>query len=241
MRGQYPDAIESLIKAHLAARESIRCLPNDYTPLRSSCDVPQEFSLLDQIMLASSRPTPIAGINHTDENDESIFIYNRPISIPAHLQPESQETHAIISISILFNLALAQHLRAMEFCPRLRQQERSELAARALKLYRLAFQLHHSHQEDEMAFGYISRPSNMLLLALMNNSGHTYYMLGDGHDSGKCFEHLFASLMWLRSTSWWETRAESRAFPPETIFAGFLRTTSTWLLRDLPEVAAAAA
>lgn len=239
MGGRYADAISSLIKAHLAAREGIRLIPEDYKVLRSSCGDPQEYSLLDHLMLLSDRSTPQGQESHV-ENQE-FFIYNRPILIPLNLSPQHQESHAVILISILFNLALAQHLCALRLCPQAQNQERLEMTRQALKLYRLAFQLHHSHQQEDSAFGFISRPSNMLLLALMNNSGHTYHMLGDNEDSSKCFQHLFASLMWLRTTNWWQSRVASEECSPEKMFAGFTWSTATWLLGHLPEVSAPAA
>jgi hypothetical protein len=241
INGRYTEAISDLIKAHLAARESIRLVPEDFSPLRSPCEGHQEYSLLDHLMLLSERATPHGHEAHPENQD--FFIYNRPISIPANLSPNHQETHAVILISILFNLALAQHLCALEFSTQERNQERYELTRQALKLYRLAFQLHHAHQQEEdNAFGFVTRPSNMLLLALMNNSGHTYHMLGDGEDSSKCFEHLFASLMWLRTTDWWQSRAMSEGCSPaERIFAGFTSSTATWLLGHLPDVSAPAA
>ena len=75
----------------------------------------------------------------------------------------------------------------------------------------------------------------------MNNSGHTYHMLGDSEDSSKCFEHLFASLLWLRTTNWWQSRAVSEVCSPERIFDVFTRSAATWILGHFPDVAAPAA
>jgi hypothetical protein len=240
INGRYAEAMSDLIKAHLAARESIRMVPDDFSPPYNPCEGSQEYSLLDHLMLLSERTTPHHGHEMNTQNQE-FFIYNRPIHIPVNLSPDHQETHAVILISILFNLALAQHICALGLNPQERNQERHELTRQALKLYRLAFQLHHSRQQEDNAFGLAIRPSNMLLLALMNNSGHTYHMLGDGEDSSKCFQHLFASLMWLRTTTWWQSRATSVECSPERIFAGFTWSTATWLLGHLPHVSAPAA
>lgn len=231
-------AVTTLIHAHLAARESIQLVPDDYSPSCQSHQ--QEFSLLDQMMISSERQPPRLHEKLLAGDQQGFFIYDRPVSIPSNL-PDHPESHAIVLISILFNLGLAQHLCAMELCPTENCAKRQEMTMKALKLYRLAFQLHHSNQLDQTGSGVISRPSNMLLLALMNNSGHTYHLLGEIEDSGKCFQHLFASLMWLRSTNWWQARSHSKQLSPEKLFAGFSDTTATWLLGNLSNMAAAAA
>lgn len=240
INGRYEEAISNLIRAHLAAQESIRLTPEGYRAFRSSCEAPQEYSLLDNLMLLSERTTPHHGKETKVENQE-FFIYNRPILLPVNISPDHSETHATIVISILFNLALAQHLCALGLDQQEWNQARYELTRQALKLYRLAFQLHHSYKKEDNTFGYISRPSNMLLLALMNNSGHAYHVLGDSDDSSKCFQNLFASLMWLRTTNWWQSRASSEECSPERMFAGFIRSTTAWLLGNLPHVSAPAA
>ncbi len=233
--GRYEDAISSLVTAYISAREA-------GITHWGHCEFPQGFCLLDHLMLTSDRSSLNDRRHGVLADGEEFFIYSRPISIPRTLPVDYQETRAIVSISILFNLALAQHVYAIELCPHIHGSERQELTRRALKLYRLAFHLQYSHNEDVTAFGLLPRPSNMLLLALMNNSGHTYHMLGESEGSSACFQHLFSSLMWLRSTSWSQASiAASDDYCSDDILAEFSQSTATWLIKQLSKVAAPAA
>jgi tetratricopeptide (TPR) repeat protein len=84
------------------------------------------------------------------------------------------------AILIIFNLALAYHMKAI------RNSERGDFL-RAQKLYEIVCQSQENdHQELPM----------IQAMAVVNNLGHVHLYLQDRAKSKQCFEHLLASLMY---------------------------------------------
>jgi hypothetical protein len=100
------------------------------------------------------------------------------------LQPLLQ-TYEHLSYVVLYNLALAHHLRAMEEdCKRLRNARLQQ----ALCLYEHAHQIL-LNQEIE-----VSALHNM---AIASNLGHIHQFLGDESRAQLCFQHLLSTLLYV--------------------------------------------
>lgn len=234
--GNFSEAVKRLVSAHLAARESFRISPGHEVQQQEE-DVSffsKNYSLLDQIMLESLGHCKNDVIKPTfHESDLDYFVYARPIEIPQNLPYEHHEAPTIVFVSILFNLALAYHMEAMAISRKEDCAAQAALTRRALQLYRMAFRCHNNQPEAQGGYGKLAEPSNILLLALINNSGHTYHMLGENKDSSKCFEHLFAALSWLRLQACHRPTVTTTFGPfPSNIFDSFIHSTTTWLLRN---------
>jgi hypothetical protein len=95
------------------------------------------------------------------------------------------QTYEQLSYVVLYNLALAHHLRAMEEdCKRLRNARLQQ----ALCLYEHAHQIL-LNQEIE-----VSALHNM---AIASNLGHIHRFLGDESRAQLCFQHLLSTLLYI--------------------------------------------
>jgi hypothetical protein len=141
---------------------------------------------LDQCM--AQRHHRRADIVLQQEGDiEHHFLYRQAIRIPPTMVLESTHRSAIMGSSVvIFNLALAHQLTAMEEGNKLRET----MLGKALKLYELGFNM---VQQKE----YADEPNTMYILATVNNSGLAHQHLNDRHTATKCFNALMSTLMYL--------------------------------------------
>jgi hypothetical protein len=111
------------------------------------------------------------------------FVFTDPIEIPAEVTKvaPTQRLFSKLSMVAMYNLALAFHLSALELASVTR-------LVRAQKLYEFAFHMHLEESCDVTL---------LYSLALMNNLGLIYRLLGDEGRSGQCFQHLLATMMFL--------------------------------------------
>jgi tetratricopeptide (TPR) repeat protein len=168
---------------------------------------------LDQVMssdpleLDDSRTTDVAASDDYDYYDdakatstpsvEENFVYRRAICIPARtlmeFLPDGHDRNVVISISIVFNLALAHHLRAMELKDDDGGQHKQLQLKRAVLLYELAYKL-----EMEGISG--SGPSAVFVMATLNNLGQIHKILMERDTACKCFQNLLSTLMFAVNT-----------------------------------------
>jgi hypothetical protein len=140
---------------------------------------------LDQCMAQSHHRR--ADILLHEQGDIEHFLYRQAIRIPPTMGLESTHRATIMGSSIvIFNLALAHQLTAMEEGNNLREM----MLHQALKFYELGFNI---VQQKE----YADEPSTMYILAAVNNSGLAHQHLNDRHTATKCFKHLMSTLMYL--------------------------------------------
>lgn len=118
------------------------------------------------------------------------FVFQDPIDIPLDVIPrQSSPSQKLITkfvVVVTYNLALAVHL-----CSLLYQNQPEQLRvglSRAQKLYELAFQMHLQESCDVTL---------LYSLALMNNLGLIYRMLGDEERSQRCFGNQLTTMMYL--------------------------------------------
>jgi hypothetical protein len=111
------------------------------------------------------------------------FVFRDPIEIPlaALTSQPSEQLYTKLTLVVMYNLALSFHLSA------LKSTSVSRLL-RAKRLYEFVFQMHLEDTCDATL---------LYSLALMNNLGLIYNVLGDEERSSQCFQHMLATMMFL--------------------------------------------
>jgi tetratricopeptide (TPR) repeat protein len=118
------------------------------------------------------------------DDDHTYFMHRQGIFIPLELgNSTGYRERSMISCMIIFNLAIASHLSAVDHA----EGDIVSSLHRALKLYELAFNL----QRQE-----IGEP-NVFELAITNNVALVHKQLGEEEHAATCFEMVLSTLMYL--------------------------------------------
>ena len=142
--------------------------------------------------------------DHDDDADYDLFpyVYEQPIVVPTNdkilMSHTDSATKAILSIILMFNLALAHHLLALQL---LFQDSddivRSKaLAGRASTLYQLAYELYESNNKG------IDTGSFLFSLILINNQAALVHQVANDDPaealaSNQCFQYLKSRMLIL--------------------------------------------
>jgi hypothetical protein len=190
---------------------------------------------LDQCMMENKSSTCYSQppTKDRDEHDEYLFLYQRAIQIPLHVE-FSNKSSLLVSSVVAFNSALANQLRAQGV---LEQQDIIEfedivsttlLLQTAAKFYEISFDIQRSG---------LLGPNIWFTMATVNNMAHIYIQLNDPTIASNGFETLLSLLMYYisgsscsdsgtRQTS--STTSRSAAF--ESDLEGFIRNVTTTVL-----------
>jgi tetratricopeptide (TPR) repeat protein len=170
------------------------------------------------------REQPQKPISHFDDDAEmdGDFIYRSPIRSNGNgnsnsTSSEEEEVDLDVSIIILFNMALANHLRAIEG----KNGVNTQRLRKALKLYEFSFLM------QMRGSGQLNMTQ---VLALVNNCGQIYKQLNLERKASKFFQHLLSTIM---------TMVEIGEAQEVEQMDGFLWTASQLILVD-PALAPAA-
>lgn len=112
------------------------------------------------------------------------YIFRDPIDIPIQSIARSRVTEKMVtklSIVVMYNLGLSFHLSAV-------QENCLDRLTRARMLYEFAFEMHMEEGCDVTL---------LYTLALMNNLGLIYHLLGEGNRSHHCFQNMLSTMMFL--------------------------------------------
>lgn len=198
--GRYGSAISTLVKA-LKVSEKVT--------ITEACGC--EHCSLDSCMKQRTSQPPCQLPRETistvcPQQPESVYVYERPICISQKSMEEEHCPGVILSLIIIFNLALAHHLSAIQnnACPKLLQK--------ALHLYELAYQL----QREENDNG-----SLRFTMIVANNLGQIHRAVNNESKHQQCLEHLLSTMMYL---------VDSRV-KGEPEFDGFLRNASQLIFK----------
>jgi hypothetical protein len=138
------------------------------------------------------------------------YIYRKPIHVSPHSMQEGHSMGVTLSLIVIFNLALAHHLVAVQnnMCRRRLQK--------ALQLYELAYQLQleekHEQQVNSLRFTMI----------IANNLGEIHRTVNNRSKHMMCLQHLLSTIMYLVDCQ----------IPAESIeLDGFFRNTSQLILQ----------
>jgi hypothetical protein len=137
----------------------------------------------------------VDNIEISERMSSSDVIYSSPIQVPLFdfSVPGVYMEVAIASI-VIFNLALAHHLLAIQTHEHHQYLDwnGSQVLAKAMKLYDLAIRL----QQHDAALG-SANYSKLFMLSCLNNLGNVHRLLGDEPASECCYQQLQALLMYL--------------------------------------------
>lgn len=168
------------------------------------CEAPE-----DNIMMAARHQQELLQENHP------YYIYRKAILIPMEdlSSFEDFESSTLVSVAIVFNLALLHHLLAAKHHQmnhqRICSQTEQQLLTKAVKLYDLALSLH--SQETNI-------DSPVYIMACVNNLGLIYQHLSETVRANSYFQHLLQTLMFL---------VDCRQQPGDVaMLAGFLRNAT---------------
>jgi tetratricopeptide (TPR) repeat protein len=198
--GRLDDAASLLTQAIRLARSVAPQSSSTEEDINAS---PCKFSL-DHIVLTRpaftsppcSEPTTLS----SSRTEKSRFVYKEPIFIPEIGDLVLNIPHTAISVSIIYNLALAHHLQALE-------TDSSVLILKAMKLYEFSHQMQTASK--------LLIPSAFLTMIILNNQGRIQRALGDLEGAGRYFCQL------LSSTRRYKDEAEQEQ-ETEDMFLNFL-------------------
>jgi len=172
---------------------------------------------------AASKLLSVSGpANKFDRREASHFVFRDPVEIPPESVPSnvtadskgghSSELFSKFLMIVMYNLALTLHLHALSLSnttnANLKQSDANvnknngnngddekkakKLFLRSRKLYELAFEMHLDEACDV----------NLLFtLALVNNLGLVYDVMGQKQRSKTCFKNMFSTMMYLMDSN----------------------------------------
>jgi hypothetical protein len=211
----YADAISILSAAHKCSKYGLnQCIHQSHLPVTA-------ISPLDAFMISASASQ--FSVNDRSDTDYSL-IHRRAIQLPPCLASDYY-SRVMVSVAIVFNLALAHHFLALEQA----EGSKSEVLflRKALKFYEYSFNLVRTQ--------HAKTSSSLLLMATINNSGHIHMILGEEEHAGTCFRNLFSILTCLGYCCYGGHGGQGSAVEV------FFRTTSQYMVRDGLNCTAAAA
>jgi hypothetical protein len=209
-RGEYAQAVSTLSTALVSMKESIKngqCYQDRSETAAADAGSALEFLSPSEdeycsISLLSSRKINNIKCDHW-------FLYEDPVSVKAERALSSQKCVEILSYSIVYNLGLCHHLKALyEDASTIN----TALLQRAVTFYNHAQKLMLAHDMD--------MDMDMLhTLAIANNLGHAYHFLHNEPTAKVCFQRLLNAIMCIS-----ESGQEGRRIltSRELCFDGFL-------------------
>jgi tetratricopeptide (TPR) repeat protein len=240
--GNYEFAISLLRDAHRSAKQTKM---DDESPCSSLAAVSLEQSL--ELWMRQTA-TPAAVWDSDNDCDEQGFVCRHAIHIPISPVPSSQFQPAV-AIAIIFNLALAYHLRGLAstrtattsstISSTSKEEEEQSSAAslkKAVKLYEYAFKLY--RVTDKV--GCTNPEKALFLMGTVNNSGQIYHVLGREDAAATCFQELLSTLMVLRYFGQFNETSNTIRLIDASQCKGFFHNVSQWMTLGLTTTAGSA-
>ena len=142
------------------------------------------------------------------EAQEHGFVYRRPILVPKLCVEEDHYMGMVLSLIILYNLALAHHLKAISMSdfPSARgtlSRDNIRVVNQSLKLYELAYQLLMVYEEKIKSIVHLrerneeSAGSLRFTIIISNNLGQIHKLAGDYKKHQICLQHLLCAIMYM--------------------------------------------
>ena len=225
-QGQYGEAIATLTPTIRCLRESTRePRTNDPMSAGSIC-----FALDD--CLASSSSSHNKSIHQQQQQQLQSnkclhhaegYQFEQAVFIPVDLieVPTNAHTYSLLSVVVLFTLALSNHLAASSHVGESQQQA---CLLRAVKLYDLTYSLMTKQ-------GLLGPASVQFALAVVNNMGVIFHLVGDADKAQQCFERNLSIIMMLVDTGMGGT---------VTHLDGYFRNSSSFVQDGITTTAGAA-
>jgi hypothetical protein len=161
----------------------------------------------------SSRRMPRRSQEETSSSEDcgGGYIYQKPIRVSPHSMQEGHSMGVTLSLIVIFNLALAYHLAAVQnnMCRRRLQK--------ALQLYEIAYQMQLETQHEQQQVN-----SLRFTIIIANNVGEIHRTVNDRSKHMKCLQQLLSAIIYLVDCQ----------SPVESIeLEGFFRNTSQLILQ----------
>lgn len=144
------------------------------------------------------------------------FIFSRPLRVRTHSIGKCHSVGTTLSFVVLFNIALAHHLKAIEMIPSMvDSKDRMEALKQPMKLYELAYQLHFQCKETKQSPPAPQQSSShtscddtstgndhnlvdlRLMLLVTNNISQIHRLAGNEIKHNQCLEHLLNAVMYM--------------------------------------------
>lgn len=171
--GDYDGAIHYFSAAFQASKEALE------QPSADSVDGLSCISLDDYILNVLFSDTPRSPKVDT-ANGECIF--QQAIAIQSlFVKSCSYRSKLLVTTMIVFNMALAFHLRSMKSS---NDTSKEYYLRNAAALYEQAYNLH-SHGVSDLG-----ATTNFFSMAILNNIGQAFRSMGDSDKANQCFSHL---------------------------------------------------
>jgi tetratricopeptide (TPR) repeat protein len=169
----YKNAVKTLARGLQASRRLLeKLIENQEDTTLSACG-------LDSMM---NQPYHPQNSNESDCNADT-YLYQLPIHVTEELRT-TYSSYVMVSVSLIFNLALAHHLLALSG----NHENPRALLRKAARFYEYGFDLQQ---------GQGRAPSEIFCMASLNNLGQVYQALGEKESAKKCFQYLISTIMEL--------------------------------------------
>jgi tetratricopeptide (TPR) repeat protein len=213
--GRFELAISTLVKA-LKLSEQVA---NDYACSCRHCSLEESMSINQTVPRLMRQDSPsfcrhedactsptMARLQQTEDSEQDGYIYRRAIRVSQFSMQEGHSMGATMSLIIIFNLALAHHLSAIQ------QQMCRRRLQKALQFYELAYHLQ-SEEQSSLRFTMI----------IANNLGEIHRAVNNHSKHVMCLQHLLSTMMYLVDCQ----------IPADSIeLDGFFRNTSQLILNN---------
>jgi hypothetical protein len=190
--GDVNASMRTLVKALGAAKGMLKLLGESansatYTLRRKSTKQRPTVIIDTTKFLAGGQSRVTQDANNKEGDQQNIYLRAFFLTESWFVSMDYKEM-LTVSVAVVFNLALAHHVRALA-CSHL--CEHDERLLQALDLYELA---HSMQQEGETLF------SMELSCAIACNLGNIHRMRGDEERTKQCFQHLHMLLVFVQQT-----------------------------------------
>mmetsp|Transcript_5604 Transcript_5604/g.12434 ORF Transcript_5604/g.12434 Transcript_5604/m.12434 type:complete len:260 (+) Transcript_5604:60-839(+) len=144
----------------------------------------------EETTTASSKPD-----SRTMNRQDAVYIYQRPIALPVNVYREEDDANddeesstsnsAVESATMLYNIALVYHSRGLS-------EQNGVFIQKALSFYKMSLELVKDVLNDASpgAQGAAAMVDSRLVMAVLNNLGQIYHVLGQFNASKDLFNHL---------------------------------------------------
>jgi hypothetical protein len=185
------------------------------------CTVKGDFETEITLIQGHSKTSLDTSLFHSDQDDSNPssffgFVYPMPIEIPTEMEMPIQA----YSIAVMFNLAIAFHLKGLRHHLQSEQDYIATLDS-ARRLYELCY---------EMMMHERINPGLEFVMAIANNLGHLQNVLQAYDKARVCFEHLLSIQMLVLESNGGGCTSEDE-FTRAT-WAGFCHNTSQLILSN---------
>jgi tetratricopeptide (TPR) repeat protein len=237
--GRYDEAITTLVKALKLSEANAKwepcncklcsldaCLSMSQTgpPLVQSKDSPSLINKTNSAIQCAECSADDEATS-SDYDEAAGFVYRRPIRVHANSIKEGHNMGVVLSLIIIFNLALAHQLSAIAHhrsssSSSSSSPDKRRLLQKAVQLYELAYQLHLDEHQECDDFERVE--SLRFTMIISNNLGEIHRIVGSKRKHEMCLRHLLQLMMYV---------VDSQIGSVDSIeLDGFFRNTSQIML-----------